>query len=331
MNVYCNPKKQQGVTLIELMISITIGLILLAGIAQIFVSNKKSYQLQQATARVQDNGRVAMQILSKEIRMADFWGCANNASDVVDHLDCAGSSHAACVTPPNTGGIKGEDNNADSSDSIVNGTDTLFLQGAFGGDIPVETHSATAASFKTIRANGLKVGQIVLATDCTTVDRLQITNANTSTSTVVSNTGGSTVPGNLTKLGKDYATDAMLFALRAVDYHIEIDSDGMYGLYQSIDGETPQMLVEGVENMQIMYGVDIDNNKSADMYQTATQITTEEADPTPSFTWEEVVAIRLTLTVRSEDGVTADVTAEGDRRVRRTFTSTTTIRNRITI
>ena len=60
--------------MIELMVALVITLILLAGIGQIFLSSKKSFVIQNALARIQENGRYAMEILASDLRRAAYWG-----------------------------------------------------------------------------------------------------------------------------------------------------------------------------------------------------------------------------------------------------------------
>ena len=62
--------RQKGLTLVEVMIAMVIGLMLLGGVIQIFVTNKVVARTQSAAARVQENGRMALDILTEEIRMA---------------------------------------------------------------------------------------------------------------------------------------------------------------------------------------------------------------------------------------------------------------------
>jgi len=73
-------KTQGGFTLIELMISISLGLLITASVVELFVNNKTSYRVQDGLGRIQENGRYAQYILSREIRMAGFNGCGNLAS-----------------------------------------------------------------------------------------------------------------------------------------------------------------------------------------------------------------------------------------------------------
>lgn len=69
--------RQHGVTLIELMVALTLGLILTGAAIQVFVANKSTYRLTNALSHVQENGRYAMQQLAYDIRMAGYFGCGS--------------------------------------------------------------------------------------------------------------------------------------------------------------------------------------------------------------------------------------------------------------
>ena len=51
-----------------------ITLILLGGIAQIFLGSKKSFTIQESLGRMQENGRYAMEVLTQDLRRAGYWG-----------------------------------------------------------------------------------------------------------------------------------------------------------------------------------------------------------------------------------------------------------------
>jgi prepilin-type N-terminal cleavage/methylation domain-containing protein len=55
-----------GFTLVELMVAVTIGLIILAAVSRIFVTSRASYKLDEGLARVQENGRFAVDFLTRE-------------------------------------------------------------------------------------------------------------------------------------------------------------------------------------------------------------------------------------------------------------------------
>ena len=67
-------RRQHGMTLVEVMVSITVGLILLSGVISIFSSNKTAYRLQESTNVLDENARFALNQIQYHLRMADHWG-----------------------------------------------------------------------------------------------------------------------------------------------------------------------------------------------------------------------------------------------------------------
>lgn len=66
--------RQRGLSLIELMISLTIGLILLAGLSLLFVESSRSHrELSEASKQI-ENGRYAIQLLTDDLHTAGFYG-----------------------------------------------------------------------------------------------------------------------------------------------------------------------------------------------------------------------------------------------------------------
>jgi type IV pilus assembly protein PilW len=65
-------RRQYGLTLVEIMVAITISLLLLAGVIQIFLSNKASHGLQNGMGRLQEDVRAAMDVLDLNIGMAGY-------------------------------------------------------------------------------------------------------------------------------------------------------------------------------------------------------------------------------------------------------------------
>jgi type IV pilus assembly protein PilW len=102
---------QSGMTLIELMIALLIGAFLLAGILQIFISSRQTYRMQEALSRLQENGRFALELIDRDVRMAGYWFCLTPSSPDTD--------------------IDGTNDNAVNGDDIDDDTDTLTLKGAF--------------------------------------------------------------------------------------------------------------------------------------------------------------------------------------------------------
>lgn len=70
--------RQAGVTLIELMVALGIGALLVLGLVEVFAASRTAYQLSTGLARSQENGRFAIDILQRDIRMAGHMGCVND-------------------------------------------------------------------------------------------------------------------------------------------------------------------------------------------------------------------------------------------------------------
>ena len=305
-------KSQHGVTLIELMVAVTISLFLLGGIIQIFVSNKQVYRVQDASARIQESGRFGLFFLTSAIRNSDFWGCMGGFPNVNSHVNPGGDNPFDGIT----GGIDGTDNDG------LNGSDTLSLFGGVGSGIGVTGHNLNAASFATTDPTTIEQFDYMLVTDCTKADLSQRSNVNNDTNAVVANVGVGT-PGNIDVPGFQYNQQdgATLYEFQGATYSLATGSGGTEpSLFRSINGATAVELVEGVEDMQILYGEDTDNDRSADRYLAA---------GAAGLDMTRVVSIRVTLTVRSAENNINNNLNNGDYRLRRTFTTTTTIRNRV--
>lgn len=71
---------QRGVSLVELMIALALSAFLLLGLAQVFAASRAAYQTAEALGRVQENGRIGLDFLSRDLRMAGHMGCAASQS-----------------------------------------------------------------------------------------------------------------------------------------------------------------------------------------------------------------------------------------------------------
>lgn len=66
--------RQRGMTLIELMVSMVIGLFLVLGAVTVYTQGRANYTANEGIARLQENLRFAMDVLEPDIRLAGFWG-----------------------------------------------------------------------------------------------------------------------------------------------------------------------------------------------------------------------------------------------------------------
>ncbi len=73
-NIISTPGNQSGVTLIELMIALTIGAILLVGLATVFINSSASRRELEKSSALVENGRYAISMIAEDLSLAGFYG-----------------------------------------------------------------------------------------------------------------------------------------------------------------------------------------------------------------------------------------------------------------
>lgn len=69
--------RQKGLTLVELMIGMALGLLVVLAVTYVFAGSRSSYRHQESLSAVQETGRIALEVLTRDIRMAGYPGCGN--------------------------------------------------------------------------------------------------------------------------------------------------------------------------------------------------------------------------------------------------------------
>ncbi|KQZ59992.1 hypothetical protein ASD53_02160 [Lysobacter sp. Root559] len=73
-------RSQQGLSLIELMVALAIGMVLMLGLVQVMSASRSAYRLAEGIGRAQENARFAMDSLERDLRMAGHLGCVNDSA-----------------------------------------------------------------------------------------------------------------------------------------------------------------------------------------------------------------------------------------------------------
>lgn len=314
-------KKQKGLSLIELMISILIGSILLLGILQVYSTNRQTSNLLNGFAEVQENGRLAIELMSRDIRNADSWGCLPDASAIANNLDTASPNYNPLIHDFSMGGIQGTNNASSqtvSGKAVVDGTDILIVRGSAGSGARVEAPEMPTVS-ATVHINtgtNIQPDDVLLISDCQAGDIFRNTTGNTPTSGEVGhNTGAGALKNVDGSFEKSYGLDARVLVPYVKTFFIANGANGTPSLWVDKDG-TPTELIPGVEDMQVLYGEDTNGDRLIDDWDSANNIVDMNT----------VLSVRVSLIVRSIDAVGTD---ETDKRLRKTYTVTTNIRNRM--
>ncbi len=121
---------QQGMSLVELLVAMVIGLVLLGGVYQVFTGSTTSSRENQQFSRLQENARFAMEILGREIRVAGYAGCFGG--NLVNNLNPSGTGYIAEFLGF-TNAVEGYDWNGAGWTPAID--TTVIPSAAGGGDI----------------------------------------------------------------------------------------------------------------------------------------------------------------------------------------------------
>ena len=142
----------QGLTLIELMIGMTIFLLVLGGIYSTFQSQHKSYLMQEEVAAMQQNIRAAMFYMTKEIRMAGCDPTGNAGAGIV-----TANANSISFTEDIRGDADGSDPDGatnDPNESIAYALSGNNLVRNTGGGNQVVAENIDALDFVYLDENG---------------------------------------------------------------------------------------------------------------------------------------------------------------------------------
>jgi len=328
------PAYQNGLSLIELMIAMVLGLLLMSGVVSVFLSAKQGYVNQDATSQLQENARFALEMMTREMRMAGYGGCSD-AISVANTLD--GDAGLANNFSEGLRGYEGDASNstfpADLSTATPN-TDAIIIHTVdSSGDLGVDSHNPNSATIHLSEAHSIKPGAILLLVDANCSNMAIFANTgptNNNDNAEKSNHNTGTIVGysydNCTKKLKGnfdcsdtsgaqsvaYSKGSTLFTVDSFAYYIAPSAfdASVNSLYRLDIGGTAEEMVEGVSDLEIFYGV-----------ATGSNIQYLKASSVSATRWVDVKSIRLILTSNS-------LTFIDGAPLTKTFTSTIKIRNR---
>lgn len=361
-NKYQPANKQAGYTLVELLVGAFIGLFLVVGMGQMYLSGKQTYNVSQSVGRAQEDLRFAYHFITRDLRETSYTDCfrtarnmipsaiRNNLSDLT--IKVAGWNHEN--TSPGDSDITLNTNYAvstslgDWSGLDVNGSTDLpsFIESVPNSDVLMvrsvtplrgaEVSAAGGSPSQTLLLNSPNVdvaaNDVLVVGNCRVADQFEVASVN----------GNTSVESTANNFREDWGSGSRVLNISNTFYYIGLRNGAETpSLFRntltpnapdnSID--TAQELVEGVESMQVLYGVDITGSGDANRYVSADDV----AD------WTQVVATRVGLILVQPNGRTPSVanaetetynaidnldyvTALGDTSLR--FSSTSTIKTR---
>ena len=354
---------------------------IIAGIGYAYLGSRQGFRSQDALSRMQEGARSAFEIMGRDIRMAGFTGCPRNTaasgdinilSSITDWdknlyvqplIGYEKTSGAWSAFPAGVTGVVG---------NVLRGDALTVLHADNSQEFIVSIHTpASVPPEMTLTANhDINQGTVLVVAkpDCLRTAVFQ----NTKTCTINSSgncghaivqhdaatpcTSGNSRKGLGSPIGvcPDGTSDTFdagsrIFRLSAVTYYIRTNSGNEPALYRQVLGtttgspsNTAEELIEGVQDMQLLYGEDTaDAIDKVDVYHTANNV----------IDWSRVLGVRISLLMVSRDdeqGITTvpqqyalDMNGDGDvsdtgetvtpvdRLLRKVFTTTIAIKNRL--
>lgn len=311
----------RGMTLIELMISLVLGLMITGAALAVFSANKQTYTATESLGRIQETIRVAFELMSRDVREASGNPCANDIP-MANVLN----SPASLWYTDFSGGILGYEGSQAFADAgfgtgagqRVSGTDAIELKSSIATDIVVSTKMpVSSADIEVSSTDGLQNNDLIMICDYRQVSIFQITQLPSGLK--LQHNSGNGSPGNCTKsLGSTetgtvvctngagalphlYDENAVVATLRATRWYIGCNgrvacaTPGGKSLYQAnlrnnagVLGVSADEIAEGVDDMSLGYLV-----RGGTDYQPATAIAN----------WNDVVSVRLDLTMAGKERV----------------------------
>ncbi len=344
---------QWGLTLVELLITLALSLILLSGLIPLFLASKTTHQLHQALAQIQETARYAASVLSQDIRMAGFRGCASRHIAYHNHLanppaaftpargiagweaaDTATGNYTLTTHSPVTdASLTGWTTSQTDAPVLDSGTlavaqsDILRIWQVHGDSV---SGTLQGTRLQTSRTPPYAARDVILLSDCQTAALVFACHISGS-KTELACTENATIPAASPDGWQIWQAAGWLYyvgkrsqqAARPPTLYRRMISN-------NATAETAQELVEGVEGLQIVYGEDTDGDHIVDQTVTADQV----AD------WQNIISVQIDLLVRSLNPVLAadepqNITFNGtrftaqDRYLRYPFSITIALRNRI--
>jgi len=312
-----------GFTLIELMVSMLLGLVVVAAVGSMFVSGQQVFRTGNALADVQDSARVAFEMLAHDVRGAGLTACGNGQR--VSNVLPVGAGNAGSTWWGNWGnvihGYAGNDPDVGAGSAAgarVPATPSLQLLRADDVSFSVASHDAANATFLLGEASADPQERdvfIVCDLDHAAIFRSSSYNAASRTVGHAAATNCSAALGYPSSCANPraytFGVNAQVTLLYVADWYLGKNAEGgtsLYRLGRAGGDPSKQEMVRGIVGLALTY-------RQGNGFVSADKVTD----------WSRVSAVRIRFTAQG-----GDVRAGLDSGpISRTFESTVALRNRL--
>lgn len=300
-------KYQTGMSLVELMIALLIGLLLSAAIITVYLSNKKTFWDTEAAASLQENSRFAMKLIANDLRLAGFYGGIDYQSIERDTQANGGGdvNGDGIVNTDDAKYVDPIDARAGMESCIRDGVETEFeyersiwIATVTGdGSDDLRAGLPDCLSGKHIRALADEVGSTVLFVKH--VEPVPVTKTYDTKTYIISaldtaghiygvGDGGQAQIGQWTTASGRYP-DGQAWEYRYHVYFISKKQDEVFPRLRRMslkqNGWTTETVADGIEDIQFEIGIDTTGDGAANEYLQPGAVTS----------WEQAVSAKIYL------------------------------------
>jgi type IV pilus assembly protein PilW len=310
------PYHQRGLTLIEMMIALVLGLIVIAGVGSVFLANRQVYRNAEGLSRIQENIRTAFELLARDLR--ETGGTTCDPSGTLTNSNWW-NSWGLRVYPGATEFPAGMPQFGSVAARRVNGSQALILSGTNGLPASVSTHSGTTIT--TQAAHGLPTdGYLLICNPLSSTGQLFL--ASGGSSTTITDSAGA-VPstfGRNSELSR-FSSQGWFIGCNGRSACDQETGRSLYRIQFINSSAQTQEIVEGVSAMALQFLRDGDAVYSA----------TADTSGWTNTDWASVTAIsvRLTFVEPGSEAASGIATDGNTARVNRQLTNVITLRNRM--
>jgi type IV pilus assembly protein PilW len=347
---------QTGFSMVELMVSLTLSLILLAGVLSLVYSSKITYLENQRVAGNQEGARAAFEMILRDLRGSGFPGCSQPVATMVTSQNIlANPTSLLWALDVPLQGYEGSSGTwAPALDPLLTGAapppspgnDIIAIRTIHPGQPqfrttvgvdPDDDIVVAKTATQQVAGNTFVIGDYQAETffEATVTD-------NKTTATLKRDTTGTPSNGSADLLAA-FKVGALVTSIDTVVYYIAPSATAavqngqpgpsLWRIVSSANNAAPQEVIPDVERMEVQYGLDTNADNAVDEYDNADVINA-------AGTWSNVISVRIAILVRSAQANSPEVDKKtytlldtvvkpfNDHYERSLYTTTVTLRNR---
>jgi type IV pilus assembly protein PilW len=248
--------RQQGITLVELMVALAVGSFLIIGAVQIYTQSRQAFVINESIARVQETAQFALDTIEADLRMASNWGRTSRSLSIEGRSLIGTSNPKGLPVPTECGEDWAIDlgTPVDGFDNVAGGTDI---------GLPCSPRDAGQANSDVLTLRRASVDRV----ETPEAGRLYIQ----STRIQGELFADLDVPPQFAPFPAS-ATHRLMVA----SYYVDTDSElipgaptlrrKVLGISNGSPAIIDQEIAPGVENLQVQFGVDVNEDNTVDRY-----------------------------------------------------------------